>query len=318
MSEFLKKNWFFIGIIALSTLTLIDSSGTTAGLGRWWKAHHGADTIIFLIFFLSGLILQTREIKAGLRDVTGTLLTLALIFLIAPALACVLALYPMDPGIRIGLFLVAVMPTTLTSGVVMTGTAGGNMAHALLITIMANGMSILTVPFSLAWLLQMEGGLIALPIDKARMMVQIGLLVLLPLFLGLMLRPKGGPHKVMVHKIVLILNQCLVLAIVWIALSGAKAALLDSRAQMFFVLLLSFFFHGILLVAAFLMGGIGRLGPGRRESLIFMGGQKTLPLSVLIQMTLFPTYGLALAFCVVHHIIHLIMDSYLVGRLARL
>ena len=200
----------------------------------------------------------------------------------------------------------------------MTGTAGGNMAHALLITIMANGMSILTVPFSLAWLLQMEGGLIALPIDKARMMVQIGLLVLLPLFLGLMLRPKGGPHKVMVHKIVLILNQCLVLAIVWIALSGAKAALLDSRAQMFFVLLLSFFFHGILLVAAFLMGGIGRLGPGRRESLIFMGGQKTLPLSVLIQMTLFPTYGLALAFCVVHHIIHLIMDSYLVGRLARL
>jgi len=315
---FLKKNWFFIGIIAVSVLTLVDTSGTTAGLGKWWKAHHGADTIIFLIFFLSGLILRTREIKTGLGDVTGTLLTLTLIFLIAPALACVLALYPMDPGIRIGLFLVAVMPTTLTSGVVMTGAAGGNMAHALLITIMGNGLSILTVPFSLAWLLQMEGGAIAVPIDKGRMMIQIGILVLLPLFLGLMLRPKSGPCRIMAHKISPIINQCMVLAIVWIALSGAKTAVLDSRAQMVVVLILSFLFHGILLAAAFFFAWIGRLGPGRMESLIFMGGQKTLPLSVLIQMTLFPTYGLALAFCVVHHIIHLIMDSYLVGRLARL
>lgn len=318
MSAFLKKNWFFLGIIAVSVLTLVDTSGTTAGLGKWWKAHHGADAIIFLIFFLSGLILRTREIKTGLGDVTGTLLTLALIFLIAPALAVLLALCPLDPGVRIGLFLVAVMPTTLTSGVVMTGAAGGNMAHALLITIVANGLSILTVPLSLAWLLQMEGGIMAVPIDKSRMMLQIGLLVLLPLFLGLMLRPKDGPRRVTTRKIVPILNQCLVLAIVWIALSGAKTAVLDNRTQIVVVLILSFLFHGILLAAAFLLAAMGRLEPGRRESLIFMGGQKTLPLSVLIQVTLFPTYGLALAFCVVHHIIHLIMDSYLVGRLTRL
>ena len=57
------------------------------------------------------------------------------------------------------------------------------------------------------------------------------------------------------------------------------------------------------------------IGPGRRESVIFMGGQKTLPLSVILQVTLFPTFGLALVVCVLHHIIHLIMDAYLVERL---
>jgi sodium/bile acid cotransporter 7 len=46
-----------------------------------------------------------------------------------------------------------------------------------------------------------------------------------------------------------------------------------------------------------------------------MGGQKTLPLSVILQVTLFPEYGLALAVCVVHHILHLITDAYLVEKL---
>jgi sodium/bile acid cotransporter 7 len=58
-----------------------------------------------------------------------------------------------------------------------------------------------------------------------------------------------------------------------------------------------------------------KLGKGRRESVIFMGGQKTLPLSVILQMSLFPQYGIALVVCVMHHMVHLLMDGYLVGKL---
>jgi sodium/bile acid cotransporter 7 len=57
------------------------------------------------------------------------------------------------------------------------------------------------------------------------------------------------------------------------------------------------------------------MGPGRRESILFMGGQKTLTLSIILQVSLFPQYGLALAVCVLHHIIHLMMDGYLVEKL---
>jgi hypothetical protein len=46
-----------------------------------------------------------------------------------------------------------------------------------------------------------------------------------------------------------------------------------------------------------------------------MDGQKTLPLSVILQVSLFPQYGLALVVCVVHHFVHLLMDGYLVGKL---
>ena len=58
-----------------------------------------------------------------------------------------------------------------------------------------------------------------------------------------------------------------------------------------------------------------KIAKGKRESVIFMGGQKTLALSVILQVSLFPEFGLALVFCVVHHIVHLIMDAYLINHL---
>ena len=69
------------------------------------------------------------------------------------------------------------------------------------------------------------------------------------------------------------------------------------------------------MAAAIVLTVLLNLPAGRRESVIFMGGQKTLPLSVILQVKLFPEYGIALAVCVLHHIIHLIMDGYLVEKL---
>jgi len=36
-----------------------------------------------------------------------------------------------------------------------------------------------------------------------------------------------------------------------------------------------------------------------------------------LQMSLFPHHVAALVVCVVHHIVHLVMDAYLVARLKR-
>lgn len=312
-----KKNWFLFALVGICFVTLADASGTIAGMGAWLKCNRGADAVIFLIFLSSGLVLEAVQISKGIRDVKGTALALAIIFIIAPLLAYASTILPMDPGIRIGLFLVAVMPTTLTSGVVMTVAAGGNMAHALLITILANGLSVFTIPLSLGWLAGIGGAGGAVPIEKGKMMVQIAFLVLVPLFIGLMAKPKSRATAAFFQKGVPVFNQCMILVIVWIALSGAREAVLSGGAETLYVVVLSFFFHGVLLAAAFLSTGLFRLGPGRRESVIFMGGQKTLPLSILLQTSLFPEYGLALAFCVIHHFIHLMMDGYLVHRLGR-
>ena len=310
----IKQNWFLLALVSICMVTLIDATGTIAGMGKRFKSQSGADAVICTIFFCSGLILKREQIRAGLRDIKGAVIALVLIFAVAPMAAFIIGRLPLDPAVRIGLFLVSVIPTTMSSGVVMTGAAGGNIAHALLITVLANSLSIVTIPVSLALLLQTVD---SVPIDKGRMMSQMALLVLFPLMLGLFLRPKKEAFLTFLQRGIPVLNQCLILTMVWMGLSEARATVLSGGGQVFIILVIAFVFHAILLSAGFLSIRLFGIPRGRMESILFMGGQKTLPLAVLLQVKLFPQYGLALAFCVFHHFIHLMMDGYLVGKLNR-
>lgn len=315
MPDVIKKYWFIAGLLVVCAITLADTTATISGAGQWLKSHGGPDAVIVLIFFFSGLILNPEQIKTGLMDIEGIAAAQLLIFLMAPVIAAGLGLMPLDTGIKIGIFLVAVMPSTLSSGVVMTGAAGGNMAHALVITILANGLAVFTIPVALALLLNLVGGTAVVTLDKSAIMLKLGLLVFLPLSCGLTIKyflkflPSHLGNKLQV------LNQCLVLGIVWMAMSQARPMIITGGHMIGIIFILVFGFHGMLLFAGGILTCLLKMGKGRRESVIFMGGQKTLPLSIILQVSLFPQYGLALVVCVLHHMIHLLMDGYLVGKL---
>ena len=301
--------------MAIFVVTIVDTTETISGMGQWLKGHHGPAVTVILIFFFSGLLLESDQIRSGVKDIKGTLGALSIIFLISPLAALLPGYLPLDTGVKIGMFIVAVMPTTLSSGVVMTGAAGGNMAHALVITILSNGLAVFSIPLVLSFLLNLVGGTTEIALDKSAMMLKIAGLVVVPLCMGLalkyysrMISPKMGTR-------LQLLNQCFILMIVWMALSPARGVIVDSTGLIGWILGLVFIFHGVLLISAVILSWGLQLGPGRRESVIFMGGQKTLPLSVMLQVSLFPQYGLALVVCVVHHIVHLLMDGYLVGKL---
>ena len=315
MSGLLKKYWFIAGLLLVFAVTVADTTETVSGVGRWLKMHRGPDAVIVLIFFFSGLILNALKIRSGLMDIKGIVIALIIIFLVAPITAALFGMASLEKGIIIGIFLVAVMPTTLSSGVVMTGAAGGNIAHALVITILANSLAVFSIPVALSLLLNLIGGAAFVSIDKPAIMIKLGFLVLLPLCIGLMIKFYA---KSFIDRFALklhILNQCLVLGIVWMAMSQARHAIINSGNKIGIVFLLVLSFHGILLTAAGLFTKLFNLGKGRRESVIFMGSQKTLPLSIILQVSIFPQYGLALVVCVMHHMVHLLMDGYLVGRL---
>jgi sodium/bile acid cotransporter 7 len=315
LSDLIKKYWFLIGLFLVFVVTVADTTETVSSIGIWLKVHRGPDVVIVLIFFFSGLILDARQIRSGLMDVKGIAAALIIIFLVAPVVAALCKAIPLDTGVLIGIFLVAVMPTTLSSGVVMTGAAGGNMAQALAITILANGLAVFTIPVALSLLLELLGGSAVVAIDKPAIMIKLGIYVFLPLCVGLTLKflAKSSVNR-FAYRLQL-LNQLLILAIVWMAMSQARDAIVSGGESVGIVILLVFSFHGILLSAAGVFTKLLKLGKGRRESVIFMGGQKTLPLAIILQVSLFPQYGLALVVCVLHHMVHLLMDGYLVGRL---
>lgn len=311
----LLKNWFVLGLAAVALLTVADSSGMLVAPGLWLGAHRGPDAVIVVIFFFSGIALNTRQIRAGVTDFPGTLLALALIFVIAPLIAMAFSQLPLATGIIIGLYLVAVMPSTLSSGVVMTGSAGGNMAHALLITIIANTLAVVTIPVTLNLLLGTSGEGSVITFDQPAIMMKIASLVLLPLLGGIVLRHRLGKRLRPLLRYTAIGNQLAILVIVWMALCSGRTAIITELNTLPAVLAAVFSFHLVLLLAALGLTRFFGFGKGRRESIIFMGGQKTLPLSVILQVSLFPEYGIALVVCVVHHIVHLIMDAFLIAYL---
>jgi len=311
----IKKYWFLAGLLLIFAVTLADFTETAAGAGRWFKAHQGPNAVIFIIFLFSGMVLEAEQIKAGLRDVTGTLVALVVIYVFAPLLGLAFSWLPLEEGVIVGIFLVACMPTTLSSGVVMTGAAGGNIAHALLITVVANSLAVLTVPVTLALLLGGLGDGGAVHIDKGAIMLKIAVFVFLPLILGLLVKWSANAVVSRFTFKLQVANQLFILFIVWMAVSGARETILQGAGSIGVIVVVSFVFHGMLLASAVAMIRLFSLGRGRREGVLFMGGQKTLTLAILLQVSLFPQYGAALVVCVVHHIVHLMMDGYLVGRL---
>ena len=316
MHLLIKKYWFFAGLLLLSAAVLMDKTKTVAGIGKCLREHHGPDVVVFFVFLFSGLMLNIGLIRSGFSDVKGTLIALGAIFLIAPLAAALFSLTLLDPGICIGFFIVAVMPTTLSSGVVMTGAAGGNMAHALVITVLANWLAVFTIPVLLSFLLMLKGGTAAVSIDKLPVILKLAFLVILPLCIGLLIKfyAKSDYIDRLYNKLQNI-NQSLILGMVWMALSQTRNVILGDGKKIGIILLLVFAFHIILLVSVYLLTVLFGLGQGKRESVIFMGSQKTLPLSVILQTTLFPQYGLALAVCVLHHIVQLIVDGYIMGKI---
>lgn len=315
MIHWLSRNWFLCGLMAVALITTFDTHEWTVRLGCYLKAQHGPDIVIVLIFFISGLVLDAGQIKSGLVDIKATLTALVIIFALAPLVAWFMGFLPLDVQILTGLFIVAVMPSTLSSGVVMTGAAGGNMAHALTVTILANILAVFTIPVTLGLLLSDLSGPRTIEIDKVAIVLKIGLMVLAPLLVGMWIRFKKGTLQITTRTWLQGVNQGLILVMVWMAISQGRTTLVNNLAALLPIVAIAFCFHLVMILLSLLLVNVLKIGRGRRESVILMGGQKTLPLSIILQISLFPDYGLALVVCATHHIVHLVMDGYLVRRL---
>jgi sodium/bile acid cotransporter 7 len=307
----IKEQWFLVALVLVTTAVALDWTGTIAFAGNYLKARHGSDIVIFLIFIISGLIIEIEEIKSGIKDISSTLLALFVIIIISPVVAGLLSLFPLQKGLIIGLFIVAVMPTTLSSGVVMTREAGGNMAHALFVTIFSNSISFISIPLVLSLLLSIFFESQHVQIDQISIVVRLFFLVVVPLAIGLIAKSYLFKIKPGTKKKMQVLNQIFILGIVFMAASGASDMFGNNFKQLFIIVLLVTAFHLILLLFSYYGTKLFKIGKGRYESVIFMGSQKTLALSVIIQLTYFSEYSIALLVCVVHHLIHLMIDGYI-------
>src|SRR3954471_10094126 len=147
----LKPDWFLIGMIAATVLAWAFPSPGAAG--GWLHPELLTKAGVALIFFLHGVALSFAALRAGALNWRLHLLVQSCTFVLFPVLGIgltsVLNGY-VGPEMKLGLFFLCALPSTVSSSVAMTAAARGNVAGAVFNATLSSLIGILATPLWMA------------------------------------------------------------------------------------------------------------------------------------------------------------------------
>ncbi len=321
ISNKLKSQWFSLTLIVLCMVAWAwPRLGIALSLDDWTKR-----LAICTIFFFSGLALRTEEVVRGFSRWPVHLYIQSFCFLFLP-LCCWLVLAPwretMPEGLLVGFYLLAVLPTTVTSCVVFSQLSGGVSSVALFNAVVGNMAGVVLSPTLLILMLGTGGPDIDL--DPAAIFLKLCLLVVLPFVLGQVLHWITNVEQTAWPRRASLINSCCLLTIVYLVFSRTFAAggWGGQTAAIIWPLAVLAPAHGLALGLASL--GAKALGWSRAEriTVLFCAPQKTLTLGVPLLAACLEAnrpelLGLASLPMIVYHITQLIASGFLKDYLVR-
>lgn len=281
----------------------------------------------FCIFLISGLTLRAGSIRAAAEAWPALAYGLVAILGLTP-LASLLALrLPLNPPeLAVGLALFCCMPTTLSSGVSLTQTAGANVALALALTVLSNLIGIISMPIMLSSLVARGAGV---SVPAGPLIQNLIRTILIPLILGVIARASMpglaswvDRSKRQLSK----LSSALLSLVPWMQVSCSKEALLRIAPHQ----LLAAAGAGIAIHLMFLIGNAAavrtlHLGksswersywPSVDRAVIITASMKALPVAVVVVDRIGSALGqraLLLLPCIATHLLMITIDSVLVS-----
>lgn len=287
MASLLRKNWFVISLLAAIALG--------AAVPRVGEILNPAGALsagaVVAIFLLSGLSLPTEKLSTGLRAWRLHAVCWGFVFLICPAwfaLTGRAVAAATDDRLLLGVVALGVLPTTISSCVVLTSAARGNTAGAIFNAVAANLVGVMLSPLLLSILAGAEAGLGTEALLSR--LASLAAKVIVPFALGQTLRRfwlgqrivawGEAPSKISSGLIVLIVF----LAFAKAARSDKLASCAHSLPWVFAYLAAS---NVLLMLAAWTAARTLGLTMADRAAAVFIGPQKTLALGAPLLSTLF-------------------------------
>lgn len=311
--RFFLQRWFFVGLV----LALVVGGSRPEAFQPLVAARPLRQGVVAAVMLLMALSLDLRTVVRVLRRPLAPLLGSAVNLGLVPLCAWAVAVW-LPRSLGLGLLVAAATPCTLASASVWTRRAGGNDATAMLVTLLTNASCFLITPLWLAVLAGQKLGLESL--QPARLMTDLGLLIVLPMIVAQLLRLAFRPvaRWATARKTPLaIAAQCGVLYMIFLGSvqTGLTMAQLgpSARAADQFLLAIpaSLLVH---LVALALGMGLARLlGLQRADEIAvgFAGSQKTLMVGLQVSLEL----GVTILPMVAYHVGQLLVDTLIADRL---
>ena len=307
MAVFLKKHWFFAGMIlvVLCAYALRDHHA-------WVRKYDILPIGIFIAFFITGLTLETSRFGTQLLQFRAPLAAMISSLGFIPLLSWLLAGFVLPVEYVIGICIIATAPVTVVSGTVMTALGRGNIPLSLFICVLGNFIGIFTIPFSLNLLIG-GGGDVNLP--ALNMLSNLVITVLVPIVLGNLARSRLKAHLLRWKQAFLVFQQCIVLLIIFNAVAVSGTNIREAGAMLPLLLAFIIFLHSLILTLNYGISKIIGLDRPSTTAFTIHTSQKTLAVAYLVWSGYFAgQHPLALIPGIVYHLTQMIMDTFVAEK----
>lgn len=314
-----KFDWFLWGMVAAVALAwLFPQAGAPGG---WLHPEIVNKLGVALIFFLTGVSLSFTAMKAGAMRWPVHVVVQTTTFVIFPLAGLVLMALPerwITPDLAVGFFFLCAVPSTVSSSVVMTAAARGNVPVAVFNATLSSVIGIFATPLLVGW--RLHAGGTAQGLDDV--ILDLMLWLLLPLVMGQLLRPWLAEWVRGHHTLVNRVDRSTILFIIytsfcdsmvrgiWSGKGDAVAAAAIGSLVLFYV---------IFFVVSTITKAVG-FNSGDRIAAVFCGSKKSIASGVPMAQLIFagdPRLGLILLPLMIYHPLQLLICGVLAGRWGR-
>lgn len=305
-------DWFLCGMLLAVVLAwLFPHFGATGG-----AMHAGLVTNIgvFVVFFLHGINLSSEQIRHGLKNWRLHIMVQAFTFVVFPLLwlASDKAFGAFIPAtLMLGFLYLAALPSTISSSVALTGSAGGNVPAAILNASLSSVLGIFITPFLCALVVgEGSGG-----IDLGETLLDLCGMLLLPLVLGQLLRPLFGKFFGRHKRYTNLIDKAVILLLVYAAFCNSMVSGLWQQ-QGLSVLAIAFGGSAVLLALILLLttrtAKVLDFNHADKVAAVFCASKKSLAAGAPMAALIFgnnPGLGLILLPIMIYHPLQLIVCS---------
>ncbi len=320
----LRQQSFALLLFAAVGLAFIWPDPVVAEQGP--RADALADAAVAVIFLLQGLSLGMRQILAGARPLRLHAFVLGWNFLFFPALVALLLLpvrYLIGPELSGGLWMLAILPTTIASATALTVAASGGPAAAICASVFSNLLAVVLVPLLAVAYLSSTGGLevALLPVFE-----QLARMVLLPLASGQLVRQAFPAGAQAIGARTRRVPQAAILYIVYLSFAQTLDAGVWESLAWWQLTSIGLLVVLLLLLVSWLVWQTSawmRFNSGQRIAAFYTASQKSIATGLPLLSAIFAAAswpvgsGLLLLPLLIYHPLQLLLGGLLVPGLAK-
>lgn len=280
-------------------------------IGIWMKNVIGSNPFIVLIFLICGWRTKFGEMNFDRKFLVNFIVSGVISLIVAPLIGLGLGhALRLDQMAILGLIIISCVPATLSSGIVMAETAGGNVLLAMMMTVIYNLAGVVSMPLVISWCVP---GNTEVDTNPLRMFCDLLLLVLLPFFIGWAVQKfaKVKPPAWTGY----LPSACVILLILGF-FSGARDKFLSYDLKLLAIAIgAGVLLRGIFLAIFYWGGLLLKMKREDRIAAMFTAGSKSLTIALTMLAIIGAGNSTAIIPCMVFYALQAMIDSVLAAKL---